>query len=186
MGRTGESLQASEKAQQLSPLAPRFLEHLGWHYLHARQYQPARDALVRAIQLDSTRWRPRAFLALLEQSVGNNVEALATLGSPLQTRPWRTDLQVALGQLYALSGRGEEARAILRNLLDPPSRGSKPWYLIACLQATLGQRTGAFASLDRAVRERSPLVPYLRIDPRVDTLRSDRRFVRLLRQVRLP
>ena len=59
-------------------------------------------------------------------------------------------------------------------------------YLIACLQATLGMRIQAFSSLNRAVTERSSLVPYLRVDPRLDTLRTDARFGRLLRRVRLP
>jgi predicted Zn-dependent protease len=125
-------------------------------------------------------------LALLEQSAGNYNDALEQLQAPLAARPWRADLQVALGQLYALTGRGEEARTILRDLEQRPGPVAVPSYLIACLQSTLGQRKDAFASLERAVRERSPLVVYLRIDPRVDPLRSDRRFARLLRQARLP
>jgi hypothetical protein len=54
------------------------------------------------------------------------------------------------------------------------------------VQSSLGQRRAAFASLDRAVKERAELVAYLRIDLRVDSLRTDRRFARLLRQLRLP
>jgi hypothetical protein len=59
-------------------------------------------------------------------------------------------------------------------------------YLIASVQSSLGQRRAAFSSLDRAVKERAELVAYLRIDLRVDSLRTDRRFTRLLRQLRLP
>jgi TolB-like protein/Tfp pilus assembly protein PilF len=186
MGRTGESLQASHRAQQLSPLAPRFLEHLGWHYLHARQYEPAREALRRAIALDSLASRPRITLALVEQAAGNYAEAIDLLGPPLAVEPDRADLQAALAQLYALTGRTEDARAMLRTLLGRRRESYVPSYLVACVQAALGQRIAAFASLGRAIQERSSFVAYLRIDPRLDTLRADRRFVGLLRQLRLP
>jgi hypothetical protein len=91
-----------------------------------------------------------------------------------------------LGQVYALSGRVDSARAILRRLQDVSEQRYVSPYLIGALQGSLGQRTRAFASLNRAVKERSDLVAYLRIDPRVDSLRTDRRFPRLLRQLRLP
>jgi predicted nucleic acid-binding protein len=91
-----------------------------------------------------------------------------------------------LGQAYAASGHADEAREILVQLLARSKERYVSPYLIAALQASLGQRNQAFASLDRAVKERSEQVAYLRVDPRLDSLRSDRRFARLLKQVQLP
>jgi TolB-like protein/Tfp pilus assembly protein PilF len=186
MGRIDESHQASERALQLSPLSAELTAHLGWHYLHARQYDRARETLARAIYLDSTVWRTHLEQALLEQVAGNYREAEARLSIPLQVAPERAEVQAALGQVYALTGRVEEAQALLQQLQDATDQRYISPYLIASLQASLGQRTRAFASLDRAVKERSELIAYLRIDPRVDSLRADRRFSRLLRRLRLP
>jgi hypothetical protein len=61
-----------------------------------------------------------------------------------------------------------------------------PPYLEATIQAALGQRSKAFASLEQAVTERSELVPYLRVDPRLDQLRADPRYGRLVKRLRLP
>jgi TolB-like protein/Tfp pilus assembly protein PilF len=186
MGRRSESVQASEQALNLSPAAPQLLEHLGWTYLYTRQYDQARETLVRAIELDSTNWRAHLDLALLEQTLGNHGEALNVLRLPLSIAPDRPEVQVALGQAYALSGNAAEARAILHRLQDAAKQDYIPSYLLGCLQAALGLRVQAFASFDRALRERSGLVVYVRVDPRLDVLRTDRRFARLLRQVRLP
>jgi len=185
-GRINESLDASERARRLSPAAPLFTEQLGWHYLHARDYDRAREELRKAIEMDSTGWRPRLDLALLEQVTGNYAEAEAQLRIPLQVAPGRVEFQVALGQVYALSGRTDAALEILRSLLEASEQRYVSPYLIACLQGSLGRRTQAFTWLDRAVQERAEPVAYLRIDPRVDSLRTDRRFGRLIRQLRLP
>jgi TolB-like protein/tetratricopeptide (TPR) repeat protein len=186
MGRIDEAREAAERAIQLSPLASELIRHVGWHYLHVREYGRAREALWRAIALDPAAWRAHLDLALVEQAAGNYGEAETHLRIPLRVAPQRAEIQLARGQVYALSGRADSAQAILRWLLEESEQRYISPYLIGALQGSLGQRTQAFASLNRAVRERSDLVAYLRIDPRVDSLRADRRFPRLLRQLRLP
>jgi serine/threonine-protein kinase len=186
MGRINGSLAASEQALQLSPLSPGLTHHLGWHYLHARQYDRARETLQRALQLDSTAWRVHFDLALLEQASGNYPAAETHLGVALAAVPQRAEVQAAQGQLYALSGRTDAAKTVLRQLQAASTDRYISPYLIAAVEAALGQRAEAFASLDQAVKERAAHVAYLRVDPRVDSLRTDRRFLRLLRQLRLP
>jgi len=162
------------------------MQHLAWHYLHARDYDRAREALWRAIEMDSASWRPQLDLATVELAAGNLPEAEARLRVPLEVAPERAEVQAALGQIYAGSGRLEGAKAILLGLRQAGEQRYVSPYLIACLQASLGMKAQALAFLDRSVRERSDLVVYLRSDPRVDSLRADRRFARLLRQLRLP
>lgn len=186
MGRMDEAREASERALELSPASPFMVEQLGWHYLHARQYDRGREALWRALEMDSTAWRTHFDLALLEQAAGNLAEAETRLALPLQVAPERAEVQVALGQLYAATGRTDQAKGILQRLRQTAEERYVSPYLIACLQASLGLRPQAFAFLDRAARERSEFIGYLRIDPRVDSLRTDRRFSRLLRHLRLP
>jgi serine/threonine-protein kinase len=186
MGRIDESRAAGERAVRLSPVSPLMVQHLAWHYFHARRYDRAREALWRAIEMDSTAWRPQLDLAAVELAAGNLSEAEARLRIPLEVAPERAEVQVALGQVYAGSGRTEESKAILLGLRQAGEQRYVSPYLIACLQASLGMKSQALAFLGRSIRERSDLVVYLRSDPRVDSLRTDRRFARLLRQLRLP
>ena len=60
-------------------------------------------------------------------------------------------------------------------------------YNLAVIYAALGEKDRAFALLERAYAERSYyLAVYLTTDARLDSLRSDPRFVELRRRVGLP
>jgi hypothetical protein len=56
---------------------------------------------------------------------------------------------------------------------------------IGLIYLGLGEKSRALSWLEKAFRERSPLLIYLRVDPRFDALRSDRRFQDLVRRVGL-
>jgi len=59
-------------------------------------------------------------------------------------------------------------------------------YSIALVHAGLGDRDQALAWLDKAYAERSDYMAYLKLEPMLDSLRSDRRFVALVERVGLP
>ncbi len=57
-------------------------------------------------------------------------------------------------------------------------------YNIAVIYAGLGEKEQAFAFLDQAYKDRSYYLPtYLATDARIDSLRSDPRFVELRKRV---
>ena len=186
MGRLEESRAMSLRAVELTPLSPVALEQLGWHYLHTRDFERGREALTRAIQLDSTNWRPHFDLALLEQAAANYGRARIHLSNAARRAPLRLVPRIAAAQLMALSGQPDSARVIMQGLRPPFWHTAVPPYLEACVQAALGERNKAFASLEQAVVERSELLPYPRIDPRLDQLHADPRYARLVKRLRLP
>jgi TolB-like protein/Tfp pilus assembly protein PilF len=186
MGRIDESRAVAERALEASPLSPELTALLGWHYLNARQFDRARVTLLRAISMDSAAWRPHFDLALLELAAGDYSAAEQHLSVPSAAFPQRAEIHAAQAQLLAAAGRRDEAEVVLQQLETAAADRYISPYLMASVQASLGQRREAFASLDRAVKERSELIAYLRVDLRVDSLRTDRRFSRLTRQLRLP
>jgi TolB-like protein/Tfp pilus assembly protein PilF len=186
MGRIDEARSHIDRALQLSPLSPMLTHQLGWHYMHARQYDRARETLQRARDLDPSAWRVDLDLTLLEHATANYAAAEAHLRRAMSAASQRAELLAAAAQLHAVQRRTEDAKTVLNELQAAASDRYISPYLIASVQSSLGQRRAALASLDRAVKERAELVAYLRIDLRVDSLRSDRRFTRLLRHLRLP
>jgi len=95
------------------------------------------------------------------------------------------DAAESLAQLLALSGQSDSATMFMQQFRYPFWNRVPP-YLEATMQAALGQRSKAFASLEQAVVERSELLPYLRIDPRLDQLRADSRYRSLVKRLQLP
>lgn len=59
-------------------------------------------------------------------------------------------------------------------------------YIIATLHAALGERDEAFAELNKSYENREYYMTLLKVDPRLDPLRSDPRFADLMRKVGLP
>ncbi len=64
-------------------------------------------------------------------------------------------------------------------------RGRPSQYLLAVTYGTLGENDLAFEWLEHAAIERIPAVMMMNVDPAFDSLRSDRRFAKLLVEVGL-
>jgi hypothetical protein len=56
-------------------------------------------------------------------------------------------------------------------------------YLVARIYTALGNKDEAFHWLETGYREHEALMVFLKIDPRLDDLRDDRRFEDLLRRM---
>ena len=85
----------------------------------------------------------------------------------------------------AAVGKTAEARAVFDELRARAKRVYVPAYDIALVCVGLGWKDQALEYLSQAYQERSGWMTYLNVDPRLDPLRSDARFVDLLRRMRL-
>ena len=77
-------------------------------------------------------------------------------------------------------GKREQARQILETLKERSRQGYVPSYYFVLVYTALGETDLAFESLERAYQERSTVLAYRRLDPRLGPLRSDPRFGNLL------
>ncbi len=57
---------------------------------------------------------------------------------------------------------------------------------MALINAGLNEKEKALSEMEQAYRERSDMLVYLGVDPRLDGLRSDPRFRELLRRIAIP
>ena len=133
-------------------------------------------------------------------------EALYGLAQALRGKG---DLPGAIGALrkaYELSGEEEGARllaaastakdyenaeaAVALERLEGVQGLSAERYVspldVARLQAQAGERENAFASLEKALAERSPGLVFLKVDRAWDRIRDDPRFAGLVRRVGIP
>jgi TolB-like protein len=92
--------------------------------------------------------------------------------------------QANVGHLYAVSGKRQKALEMIAALEHPQRGAGEPrgWDL-ALIYAALNDRDQALEWLDRAFEQRH--VWFLKVDPRLDPLRSDPRYEALLRKAGL-
>lgn len=90
-----------------------------------------------------------------------------------------------LGHAYASAGRTDEACGILERLEERAGHQYVPSYWIALIYIGLDDRDRAFAWLERAYRERSSWLAWIKVEPRFDRLRLDPRFAALIRKLKL-
>jgi hypothetical protein len=91
-----------------------------------------------------------------------------------------------IGHAHALSGDRREADRVIAELQQESARRFVSPFEIALIYVGLGERERAFEWLDTAYRERSDSLIYLKVDPRLDPIRSDRRFGELVTKVGVP
>jgi tetratricopeptide (TPR) repeat protein len=109
---------------------------------------------------------------------------------------YRRAVTLSLGDQDALAGMAHgyvenhqpaEANAILHDLLHQSKSTYVSKYMIAAIYASLGKKDEAFQYLDQAFQERSSdLIFFIYSDLRIDSLRSDPRFAKLLARMGLP
>jgi hypothetical protein len=113
-------------------------------------------------------------------------EALRELTKTKDLLPGNLAVQSDIGHVYAVSGNKSEAEKTIARLKQESTRTYVNLYELALIYIGLGQNDQAFDWLEKAYRERSDQLIYLKVDPRLDPIRSDSRFADLVRRVGIP
>jgi TolB-like protein/Tfp pilus assembly protein PilF/predicted Ser/Thr protein kinase len=184
MGRSEESLAASKRALELDPLDDTINAHLAWHYYYARQYDQAIAQSRKTLELNPNSFWAHYFLGLAYEQKRMFAQAIPEFQQAIAVSS-ATFAKGALGHAYALLGNRSEALRLLSELKEPSPRGYVPSYNISVVYEGLGEEQ-AFQWLEKAYEEHSSWSVYLKVEPRLDPLRSDPRFADLLRRIGLP
>jgi TolB-like protein/Flp pilus assembly protein TadD len=185
VGRTEESLKASKRCLELDPLDLVINVHLAWHYHFARQYEQAVEQCCTTSELHPNSFWPAYFFGLAYEQQGLVDLAVEQLRTSVRMSGNVTFATAALGHLYGIAGKADEAYAVYEELKARAERAYVPAYDIALVCTGMGWNDQALEYLARAHQERSGWITYLNVDPRLDPLRHEPRFVELLRLVRL-
>ncbi len=186
MGRTDEGIAENKKAIDLDPLSLHTNAALGVGLYYAHRYAQAIVQLRKTIDLDPTYWWAHSYLGRAYAQQGQFPEAIAEFQEALRSARGITEPKAFLGRVYAVSGKRAEARKVLDELNEVSKQIYVSPYNIALIYAGLGEKDQALAWLERAFAERSTWMPYLKVDPGLDSLRSEPRFQDLLRRMNFP
>jgi tetratricopeptide (TPR) repeat protein len=185
-GRFEESLEESTKALALDQLNPIINAHLGWNYFFARAYDKALMQLTRTTELDPNYGLAYWYRGLAYEQQRRYPQALAELRRGAALLKGNVGVIADIGHLHAVAGDRHEAERVMKELQAQAAQRFVSPFNIALIYTGLGQQDRAFEWLERAFRERSDLLIYLKVDPRLDPIRSDARFRDLVGRVGVP
>jgi serine/threonine-protein kinase len=185
-GRPKDSLAESNRAFELDPLSPIMSVHLGWLYYYLHDYERALNQLNKTLELDPNYGLAYWYIGLVKEQQGAFTEALAALKRGDELLKDNLVVKADLAHALAVSGRMADADEALRSLLAVSRTRYVNPFEIGLVHIGLGHSDEAFQWLNRAYEERSDLVVYLRVDPRLDPVRSDPRFQEMVRRMNFP
>jgi len=110
-------------------------------------------------------------------------EAIAELERAASLGGGRSIYAASLAHALGTAGHRAQALQIIAELNDSAERRFVSSYDLAIASAGLGKKIETLDLLEAGVRERSPRVAFLAVDPRFDFLRADARFRALLRAI---
>jgi serine/threonine protein kinase/Tfp pilus assembly protein PilF len=177
MARHDEAIAEVKLAQELDPLSLRINANVGLLLYYARRYDEAIEALKKANDMDPSKSEGSGYLRWVywEKSMYDEALKLFT----------EKNNQLSLGITYALMGKKDEAQQVLDHWIKRSKQEYISPYRIAQFYFALEENEQGFKWLDKAYGERDHLMCYLKVDPSLDTVRSDPRFKELLKKMNL-
>ena len=181
VGRTDEAVDEIKKARQLDPSSFAVNWNVGRMLCLARRYDEAIFELgqVAGMQRNSSPVDIWLFKSLLERD--RTDEAVAV---DLRMREYRDGLQPeslqALRAAYSEKGLPGYWTKLRELLLPKFQNTANGVYRLAEISASMNDREAAFHWLDKAYESRTGWMPFIKVDPSLDPLRSDPRFTALL------
>ncbi len=185
MGRLDEAIAEEKRAQELDPLSLNINTIVARRFYDARQYDQAIEQCQKTLEMDPNFAQAHFTLGQAYEQKTRYEEAIAALTKATTLSPSNPFHVSALGHAYAVSGQKSEAMKILDQLNELSQRRYVSPHEIAIIYAGLGEKEQAFAWLEKAYADRSWRLPFLKVEPRFDSLRSDPRFADLVRRVGL-
>ena len=176
-----EALAEDRRALEIEPLSLSINRAYGDHLLYARRYDESIAQLKKTLDLDANfetahnslgyaYWMNTNYAESVEEfakrrEAGGSQQLAALVRESFAKGGWAGFLQMRIGEFRTSNTSS---------------------YAVAIYRAALGEKDEAFAELNKAYENREFGLELLKVDPRLDPLRSDPRFAELMRKVGLP
>ena len=184
--RTEESLAESKRALECDPLGLVLNMHMGWHLVYARQYEKAIEQCQKTLELDPTFILAHVFLGQAYEQAGAFADAIAAFEKAAELSRRHPTYLADLGHGFAIAGRRADALNVLAELHEVSSQRYVAARGIAEIHIGLGEVDEAFVWLERGFQQRNGWLIHMRDNPRYDPLRTDPRYLDLVRRMNFP
>ena len=185
-GRLEEAMARFEIAEQLDPFWVSSVT-LDRGSIHAQkgESEQAMAAWERALELAPDYYRTHLHIGNHLCGTGEYQEGIASLERARALTPGDAHIAADIGYCHAISGKPEAAREILRELEAQSEIHYVSALAPALIHVGLGESDQALEALERAYQTRALLLTSIGMDARYQPLRSDPRFLDLLRRIGL-
>ncbi len=185
LGRREESIAEARRALELDPLSPLTNEELADAQLSARQYEGAIEQYKKTLDLYPNQAAPRDSLGWAYIYEGKYDQGVEEIRQSIALYGEDPSLSPEIAYIYGITGRKGEAQKILNRLLSASKKVPIAAHHFALIYAGMGEKDQAFAWLEKAYEQHSPMMAWLGVDQRFDSLRGEPMFQDLLRRVGL-
>jgi TolB-like protein/DNA-binding winged helix-turn-helix (wHTH) protein len=183
--KTDEEISELRKAHELDPLSPGITTDLAAYLCLAGDFDEGMHQFQEVFKIDPDFVQAHYYLSLAYELQRRYPEAIAEvqkIKSPDATR----FVTGQLGHIYALQGRRREALEVVSTLQKLSQQTYVDPRYIADIYVALGEKDLAFVWLRKAYIEHSPTISSLKVSRRYDSIRSDPRFIELVRRAGIP
>jgi TolB-like protein/DNA-binding winged helix-turn-helix (wHTH) protein/Tfp pilus assembly protein PilF len=186
MGRFDDSLEQIKKARDLDPLSISINSSLGWRLYLARQYDRSIAQLKDTLEMDPAYEWAHLILGQAYEQKGAFDLALPELHKAVELSHNSPLMVSALAHAYALSGNPAEAQQLLNHLHAQSRKMYVSPYYIGIVYLALGKDDLAMDWFEKALADRSNGLVFLNVEPELDPLRTNPRFIDIEAKLKFP
>jgi TolB-like protein len=186
-GRFTEALAEATLAIGLDPMTANARQNRLFILYLARRYDEAAREAIETAEMDPAFVSLYYYLGLVHEQQGAYDKALETFERVrLRSRKPGARVLAAMGHTQARAGQKQAALDSLKSLEEMAATEYVSSYELALLHLALGHKHRGFELLSTAYEECSSFMPFLGVDPRLDEVRADARFLALVALLDLP
>ena len=186
MGRLEEAREQVLQAHALDPLSLTINVGLGWSEYFLGRWEKAIEHYESVLLMKPDFVIVPWFLGPAYVQSGQYAKAVAFYEDWMERRGEHPGLVALLAQAHALAGHVDEAEDVYSGLQEGDQSAPVFADYHALTLTALGRADEAFEYLEKALKERSWVLVFLKVDPAYEPLRSDPRFPNLLTRIGLP
>jgi Tfp pilus assembly protein PilF len=185
IGKETESLAEMTLAQQLDPMSPAISVDLSLPLFLSRRFDETAALARKDIDMFPNFFLTHLVLGNALFFKGDHAEGIKEIEKAKELEP-TPHLKGMLAFHYARGDRKDEARKLLQDLQEQAKVRYVAPYWIAMIYVGLDEKDNAFEWFEKAYEERSWFLIFIKMDPLMDSVRSDLRYTNLIRRIGFP
>ncbi|HEX3187107.1 MAG TPA: protein kinase [Pyrinomonadaceae bacterium] len=182
MGRHDEAYAEIERARQISPQSAVIATAVANVLFLAGKFDECITQCRKALELDPGAVAAHTVLRWAYELKGKHNEVMAAFEQERSFAGDTPTTHAKRAHVLAAIGKHDEAKTILEEIISKRNQQWVTAYEIAIIYTLLGDFDNAFRWLKQAEREHAVGFTFVRVDPHLTRLRTDPRFVDLLRE----